>query len=83
MAVAQAEGVELGSKELVARGGAIIESVGDATSSTEQDIAHGRRTEIDALNGYIARRGRELGVSTPTNELLWALVKLREENGES
>ena len=51
----------------------------EATSSTEQDVAHGRRTEIDSLNGYIARRGAELGVATPTNETLWALVKLREE----
>lgn len=83
VAVAQAEGVELGVKELVARGGAIIESVGEATSSTEQDIAHGRPTEIDSLNGYIARRGGELGVPTPTNELLWALVKLREEQAHT
>lgn len=77
--VARAEGIELDAEELAARGAAIIEGVGDATSSTEQDIAHGRRTEIDSLNGYIARRGAELGVRTPTNETLWALVKLREE----
>lgn len=77
--VARADGVELDADDLVARGAAIIEGVGDATSSTEQDIAQGRRTEIDSLNGYIARRGTELGVGTPINETLWALVKLREE----
>jgi 2-dehydropantoate 2-reductase len=79
VAVAAADGIELDPRELQARGRAIIENVGDATSSTEQDIAHGRRTEIDSLNGYISRRGSELGVATPTNDLLWALVKLREE----
>jgi 2-dehydropantoate 2-reductase len=49
-----------------------------ATSSTEQDLARGRRTEIDSLNGYVCRRGRELGVSTPVNDTLYALVKLIE-----
>ena len=78
----RADGVELDLDSLLAQGEAIIQGVGEATSSTEQDIAHGRRTEIDALNGYIARRGAELGVPTPTNEILWALVKLREERPE-
>ncbi len=78
VAVAAAEGIELDADEVIARGSAIIEGVGEATSSTEQDIAHGRRTEIDSLNGYIARRGAELGIATPANETLWALVKLRE-----
>ncbi len=57
----------------------VLASVGDATSSTQQDIARGRPTEIDALNGYIARRGAELGIATPVNRTLWALIKLREE----
>jgi 2-dehydropantoate 2-reductase len=50
-----------------------------ATSSTAQDIARGKRTEIDALNGYIARLGERLGVATPVNRALHALVSLREE----
>lgn len=79
--VARADGIELDVDELLAQGETILKGVGNATSSTEQDIAHGRRTEIDALNGYIARRGADLGVATPTNEMLWALVKLREEHG--
>ena len=82
VAVAAADGVELATGELLAQGDAILKGVGNATSSTEQDIAHGRRTEIDALNGFIARRGADLGVATPTNDVLWALVKLLEERGE-
>ena len=50
------------------------------TSSTAQDVAHHRRTEIDSLNGYIARRGEELGVPTPVNRTLHALVKLLEDS---
>ena len=38
----------------------------------------GRRTEIDDLNGFVVRRGRALGVPTPVNETLRALVKFVE-----
>jgi 2-dehydropantoate 2-reductase len=47
-------------------------------SSTAQDMARGKRTEIDSLNGYIARHGAELGVPTPVNHTLYTLVKLQE-----
>lgn len=77
--VAAAEGTALDLDEIVAKGRAVVSSIGDATSSTQQDVAAGRPTEIDALNGYIARRGAELGVATPTNDALAALVKLREQ----
>jgi 2-dehydropantoate 2-reductase len=50
-----------------------------AFSSTAQDLQRGRRTEIDSLNGYVARRGAELGVSTSVNYALYALVKLSEK----
>lgn len=43
-----------------------------------QDIRKGRRTEIDAMNGAIARFGEELGVPTPVNRLLTLLIKVRE-----
>lgn len=49
-----------------------------ATSSTSQDLVRGKRTEIDELNGFVARRGAELGVPTPVNHVLHTLVKLRE-----
>jgi 2-dehydropantoate 2-reductase len=54
------------------------EKAGQVYSSTSQDLARGKRTEIDALNGYVVRRGAELGVPTPVNQALVALVKLRE-----
>ena len=43
-----------------------------------QDLAAGKRSEIDHLNGYVARRGESLGVPTPVNRALWVLVKLVE-----
>ena len=80
IAVARAAGVDLPPLDLAAAGVKMAKDLGDATSSTAQDIARGKRTEIDALNGYVARRGAELGVPTPVNHTLFALVKLLEEN---
>jgi 2-dehydropantoate 2-reductase len=52
----------------------------EVTSSTAQDVAARRRTEIDSLNGYITRRGDALGIPTPVNRTLHALVKLLEDS---
>ncbi len=83
IAVARAAGVKLPTAELGEAGLKLAQSLGAATSSTAQDIQRGKRTEIDSLNGYIARRGDALGVPTPVNHTLYALVKLLEENSES
>jgi 2-dehydropantoate 2-reductase len=50
-----------------------------AFSSTAQDLNRGRLTEIDALNGYIFRRGAQLGIAVPVNHALFTLVKLAEQ----
>lgn len=44
-------------------------------SSTAQDLARGRPTEIDFLNGYVAAEGKRLGIPTPANQTVFALVK--------
>ena len=46
-----------------------------------QDIRKGRRTEIDAMNGYIARKGAEIGVPAPSHAKLAEIVT-RIERGE-
>lgn len=47
-------------------------------SSTAQDLARRKPTEIDYLNGYVVRQGAGLGIPTPMNQVLHALVKARE-----
>jgi 2-dehydropantoate 2-reductase len=44
-----------------------------------QDLELGRKTEIDAINGSIVREGKRLGIPTPVNEVMVALVKVQEE----
>jgi 2-dehydropantoate 2-reductase len=80
-AVARASGIPLSEAPLVEAAFRLGDAMSGATSSTEQDLRRGKRTEIDALNGYVARRGAELGVPTPVNQTLYALVKLLEEAG--
>ena len=79
LAVARAAGVHLAEPKMVEDVLQIAETMSGATSSMAQDIARGRRTEIDSLNGYLVRRGEELGVAVPANHTLQALVKLLEE----
>ena len=80
VAVARAEGVLLSESDVVEAALRLAEKMTGATSSMAQDIARGRTTEIDSLNGYVARRGAELGIATPVSDILVAMVKLLEES---
>jgi len=80
VAVARAEAVLLPEENFVEAGWKLAETMGNATSSTAQDLARGKKTEIDSLNGYIVRRGALLGVPTPVNQTLHGLIKLLEES---
>jgi 2-dehydropantoate 2-reductase len=77
VAVAKADDVTIpGDVDAVVR--KIAETVPGQYSSTAQDLARGKRSEIDHLNGLILRRGEALGVATPANRLLHAIVELIE-----
>ncbi len=84
LAVARAAGIALPGvrdrKSGMAAAMEIATQMADALSSTAQDLNRGRLTEIDALNGYIVRRGLELGVPVPVNHGLFTLVKLAERS---
>ena len=78
VAVAQADGVRVDTDGLLDRVLAIARTMPGQISSTAQDINAGKASEIDALNGYVARRGEALRVPVPVNRTLHALVKLLE-----
>lgn len=77
LAVAQAEGVKV-TADIPAALKRIADTMPTQYSSTAQDVARGKRSEIDHLNGLIVRKGEERGVPTPANRVLWAVVKLIE-----
>ncbi|BEP59000.1 2-dehydropantoate 2-reductase [Variovorax sp. V118] len=77
LAVAKAEGVVIpGDVDAAVHG--IAQSMPSQYSSTAQDLARGKRSEIDHLNGLVVRRGEALGVPTPANRVLFVMVKLLE-----
>jgi len=79
LAVARAAHVELpGDMQEAVRG--IARTMPSQFSSTAQDLARGKPTEIEHLNGFVVRRGEALGVPTPVNLTLLALVRLLERH---
>jgi len=77
LAVARAAGVQVPG-DMHAAVQQIARSMPNQLSSTAQDLARGRQSEIDHLNGVVVRKGAALGVPTPANRVLLALVKLLE-----
>jgi len=76
-AVADALGVAL-PNDMYASTVALVTSMPKQYSSTALDVARGRPSEIDFLNGYVVRKGAELNIPTPVNLTLQCMVKLKE-----
>jgi len=82
LAVADADGVSVpgdiwGAVQRIAR------TMPAQLSSTAQDLARHKPSEIDYLNGHVLRRGTALGIATPVNRTLHTLVKLLESSPPS
>ena len=80
VAVAKAKGIRL-PDDIIETAMKLADTMPQTRSSTAQDIAKGRLTEIAYLNGAIAEQGRAFGVATPVNGTLNALIKLLEQAG--
>jgi 2-dehydropantoate 2-reductase len=80
IAVALADGIHLSESVALEAVAKISVTMGGQKSSTAQDMARSKPSEIDHLNGFIVRRGQALGVATPVNQALFALVKLVESS---
>ena len=75
--VAQADGVTVPG-DIRATVAGIAQSMATQKSSTAHDVARGRKSEIDHINGYVLRRGAALGIAVPVNRTIHALVRLLE-----
>ncbi|MFC6719626.1 ketopantoate reductase family protein [Natrialbaceae archaeon GCM10025810] len=78
--VARACGVRLSNREALAALERVAEATAANASSMRQDVAAGRRTEIDAINGYVVEKAVESGydLEVPANRLLADLVRTWE-----
>jgi 2-dehydropantoate 2-reductase len=76
-AVAAAEGIRLAPDALTAAR-AVMRSTAGNLSSMNRDLAAGRRTEIDAINGFVVARASVHGIPVPANEQVLAAVHMLE-----
>ena len=82
LSVARASGIAL-SDDPLASVMAIAGTMPHQLSSTAQDLARGKTSEIDFLNGFIVRSGAAHAIPTPSNRALHAMVKLIESKGRA
>ena len=74
VAVALALGIELDAG-LPEKTMAHTEKQGEIRTSMLVDMEKGRKMEIEGLNGAVCRKGGERGVPTPTNDVLYGMIK--------
>lgn len=76
VAVAKANGIELGIDYLPRQMALGAGMPPEAKSSMQMDLEAGRRLELEWMSGAVARLGDELGVPTPTHHFINTALKL-------
>jgi 2-dehydropantoate 2-reductase len=80
LAVAHKEGVVMTLEQAAMLIQQIATTMSGQRSSTAQDLARKKPTEIDYLNGLIVKKGQDYGIRTPVNQSIYALVKMLESS---
>jgi 2-dehydropantoate 2-reductase len=80
--IAKASGIDLDNDYLITKLKKIIISTEKNRCSMLQDIMDGKKTEIDSICGVIVSKGESLGIPTPLNTMLCALIKGIEKTTE-
>ena len=73
--VATAAGVPLTLPLLVQKVQQVISNTAQNYSSMQQDVAHQRRTEIEAINGFVVQQAQRYGIAVPHNNSLLLQVR--------
>ena len=79
LAVAAARGVRITHADSLQTVYEVAKKTGANRSSMLQDFDRGRASEIDFINGAIAREGAELGIPVPVNATLTRLIRALEK----
>lgn len=80
--IASMEGMDISGLEAKEANELIAKAMTTQISSTAQDLARGKKTEIEFLNGYIVELGKRYGIDTPCNLSIYAIVKMLELKNE-
>jgi 2-dehydropantoate 2-reductase len=82
VAVVRARGIALPYDDPLERVRAVCRATAENRASMFQDVAAGRMTEVDVINGAIVRQGAEAGIPTPVNRMLTDLIHAVEATSE-
>lgn len=78
ISIAQAKGIDLTDKDLEEQKKKVASYLFWGKTSTTQDIQNGRKTEVEMFAGTVIRMGKELGIPTPCNEMLYQCIRALE-----
>jgi 2-dehydropantoate 2-reductase len=78
IAVAKASNVKLNVGDPIEHIRKLGNKIPDARPSMLLDYNAGRRCEVEAINGAIPRLGKPLGLATPVNDTVVAIIRSRE-----
>jgi 2-dehydropantoate 2-reductase len=73
--IAKANGIQLGSKNMIDKTKEIIRNTSENYSSMLQDFDKGKKTEIDSINGKLLEIGRKFNIDVSFNEILVHSIK--------
>jgi 2-dehydropantoate 2-reductase len=76
--VAMQKGIRLAYPDPLQKVDSVCEATAANISSMLQDLRHGKKTEIDFINGAVVKEGRILGMALPINQALVDLIHLAE-----
>ena len=77
-AVAKADGVDVTEDECLEMFNKIVDSNQTNKSSMCFDILNKRKTEIEFINGAVAKIGKNHGIKTPMNDLMYNMIMVKE-----
>lgn len=80
VAIAKAEGIEIGEQDIQNHIQITLE-MGPVKTSMWQDLERNRQTEVNYINGFVIRKAKSMGHDVPTNKMLTALVHALESVG--
>ena len=80
MKIIKRKRIKLIYNDPIQRAESVCKATARNVSSMLQDVLNSKPTEIDYINGVIARQGKALGIPTPVNDLLIDLIKTIESS---
>lgn len=77
--ITQKNGVKLTPADLDKWDAVLMGMPPESRPSMLNDLESGRQTEVEMLAGTVCRLGKELGVSTPVNQVLYQAIRAKEQ----